>query len=210
MGSSRIFSGGLVVFPILRNQSFVCVWLHYAKSALLFKCNSSRRWYTPTHGSTLVGSPLILLGVASGILWMSGRWPFPFAPDIALFLLLTGTTLLISKVGQLSKRMRLLLGKNVRVQVWGLDLRVSPGSRFTVDAVQPLGAGLHVYLRPVPNGSPIHLKVAQPLGTEISNAGVDISKAKYVQCAGSKIKKVEGEMALKLIVADESPHREVS
>ncbi len=157
-----------------------------------------------------VGLPLILLGVASGIFWMSGRWPFPFAPVIALFLLLTGTTLLISKVGQLAKRMRPLLGKNVRVQVWGLDLAGSPGSSFTVHAVQAVGAGLHLYLRPVPNGSPIHLKVAQPLGTEISNLGVEISKAKYVQWAGSKIKKMEGEMALKLIVNDESPRQEVS
>ena len=152
-----------------------------------------------------VGLPLILLGVASGILWMSGRWPYPFAPVIALFLLLIGTTLLISKVGQLARRMRPLLGKNVRVQVWGSDLADSPGSRFTVHAVQAVGAGLHVYLRPVPNGSPKHLKVAQPLGTEISNVGFEISKAKYVQWAGSKIKKVEGEMALKLIVNDESP-----
>jgi hypothetical protein len=157
-----------------------------------------------------VGLPLILLGVASGILWMSGRWPFPFVPVIALFLLLTGTTLLISKVGQLAKRMRPLLGKNVRVQVWGLDLAGSPGSRFTVHAVQAVGAGLHVYLRPVPNGSPIHLKVAQPLGTYISNVGVDISKAKYIQWAGLKVKKVEGEMALKLIFNDELPRQKVS
>jgi len=95
------------------------------------------------------------------------------------------------------------VGKNVCVQVWGLDLDASPGSRFTVHAVQAVGPGLHVYLRPVPNGSPIHLKVAQPLGTEISNVGFEISKAKYVQWAGSKIKKVEGEMALKLIVNDD-------
>jgi hypothetical protein len=42
-GNSRTFAGGLVVFPILRNQSFVCVWLHYTESASLFQCNSSRR-----------------------------------------------------------------------------------------------------------------------------------------------------------------------
>jgi hypothetical protein len=28
-GNSRILAGGLVRFPILRNQSFVCVWLYY-------------------------------------------------------------------------------------------------------------------------------------------------------------------------------------
>jgi hypothetical protein len=39
-GNWRIFAGGLVRFPILRNQSFVCVWLHYTESALL---NSLRR-----------------------------------------------------------------------------------------------------------------------------------------------------------------------
>jgi hypothetical protein len=173
----------------------------FGRSAMVHSDPMDQRW---------VGLPLILLGVASGILWMSGRWPFPFVPVIALFLLLTGTTLLISKVGQLAKRMRPLLGKNVRVQVWGLDLAGSPGSRFTVHAVQAVGAGLHVYLRPVPNGSPIHLKVAQPLGTYISNVGVDISKAKYIQWAGLKIKKVEGEMALKLIFNDELPRQKVS
>src|ERR1041385_5091084 len=42
-GSSRIFAGGLVVFPILRNQSLVCVWLHYTEPALLFHRNNSKR-----------------------------------------------------------------------------------------------------------------------------------------------------------------------
>ena len=149
-----------------------------------------------------VGLPLILLGVTSGILWISGRWPHPFALVVALFLLLTGTSLFISKVGELAKRMHPLVGKNVRARVWGLDLAGSPGSRFTIYAVRALGAGLHVFLCPLPDGSPIHLKVAQPLGTQISNVGLEISEAKYIQWAGSKIKKVQGERALKLIVDD--------
>ena len=86
--------------------------------------------------------------------------------------------------------------------VRGLDLAGSPGSKFTIDAVRALGAGLHVFLRPLPDGSPIHLKVAQPLGTQISNVGLEIAEAKYVQWAGSKIKKVQGEMALMLILND--------
>jgi hypothetical protein len=135
---------------------------------------------------------------------MSGRWPHPFAPVVALFLLLAGTSLLISKVGQLAKRMHLLLGKSVHVRAWGLDLAGSTGSKFTIYTVRALGAGLHVFLRPLPDGSPIHLKVAQPLGTQISNVGLEISEAKYVQWAGSKIKKVQGEMALMLIVNDVS------
>jgi hypothetical protein len=36
ISASRIFAGGLVVFPILRNQSLVCVWLHLLRGGHAF------------------------------------------------------------------------------------------------------------------------------------------------------------------------------
>jgi len=153
---------------------------------------------------------MTLAGVASGILWISGRAPYPFAPVLALLLFLSGASLFISKVSGLAEKMRPFLGKTVRVQVWGSDLCGSPGSKFVFCAVRAVGPGLHVYLRPMPDGSPAHLKVAQPRGTTIGDARLEIGDAKYVQWAGSKIKKVEGAMALVLLVngaslVEESP-----
>src|ERR1700694_2791883 len=158
----------------------------------------------PMNGRQAVGLALVLAGAALGVLWMSGRLPHPGAPVVALFLFLAGTSL-FSKVSGLAEKMRPLLGKNVRVQVWGSDLPGNPGSRFAVCPVRARGFGLHVLLRPWLDGGPTHLKVAQPRETTIGDAGLKIGEAKYVQWAGTKIKKVEGEMALVLIVNGGSP-----
>jgi hypothetical protein len=42
------------------------------------------------------------------------------------------------------------------------------------------------------------LKIAQPRETTIGETGVEVGGAKYVQWAGKKIKKAEGEKALVL------------
>lgn len=42
-GTSKMFAGGLVRVPILRNQSVVCVWFRYTESALFFQRNNRRR-----------------------------------------------------------------------------------------------------------------------------------------------------------------------
>ena len=163
------------------------------------------------NGRQAVGLALVLTGVASGILWMSGRATHPFVPVVALLLFLAGASVFISKVSGLAEKMRPLLGKNVRVQAWGSDLPGNnPGSKFGVCAVRAVGPGLHVYLRPLPDGSPTHLKVAQPSGTTISDAGMEVGEARYVQWAGSKIMKVEGKIALVLVVTGGSLGREAT
>ncbi|HEX9121131.1 MAG TPA: hypothetical protein VF840_11380 [Terriglobales bacterium] len=147
----------------------------------------------------VVGLALIVAGIASGLLWATGRVLHPFVPVIALFLFLAGASF-FGKVGKFAEKMRPLVGKNVRVQIWGLELPGNSDSEFSVHSVQAVGPGLHVYLRPLPDGSPTHLKIAQPRDTTIGEIGVEIGKAKYVQWAGKKIKKAEGEKALVFIV----------
>ena len=150
-------------------------------------------------GRQAVGLALIVAGVATGILWASGQVIHPFAPVVALLLFLAGASF-FGKVSAYVEKMRPLVGKTVRVGVWGSALPGHPHSTFIVHAVQAVGPGLHVYLRPRAGGSPTHLKVAQPRETTIGEHGVEIAEAKYVQWAGTKIKKAEGEKALVLVV----------
>ncbi len=140
---------------------------------------------------------LIVAGATSAILWASGRVKGPFLPFLALVLLFLGASF-FGRVSEFSERMRPLIGKKVRVQVWGSALSDDSGDRFVVHAVRALGAGLHVYLRPLSNGSPKHLKVAQPIGAWMSADSVEVKEAKYVQWDGRMTKKAQGKKALVL------------
>ena len=151
-------------------------------------------------GRQATGLALIGAGVAAGGLWASGRLAHPFAPVVALVLFLAGASF-FGKASQFADKLRPLVGKHVRVRVWGLELHDrNSGSSFRVHMVRAIGPGLHFYLRPSPEGSPIHLKVAQPSGTRLGDTTVEISGAKYVQWAGKKIKKDEREKAFVLVI----------
>lgn len=71
---------------------------------------------------------------------------------------------------------------------------------FRIHAVRAVGAGLHLYLAPLPEGKPVHLKVAQPRDATIDERGAEIGGAKYFQWAGRKVEKAAGEKALVLRV----------
>ena len=152
-------------------------------------------------GHKLAGLVLIVAGVAAGVVWASGRAPHPFVPVVALLLFLAGASL-FGKTSQLAESLRPLVGKSVRVQVWGAELPGHPGGEFRVSVVRALGPGLHVYLRPPPDGRPTHLKVAQPRDASVSDDGMEIRDAKYVQWRGRKIAKVPGAKALVLRTKD--------
>ena len=145
------------------------------------------------------GLPLMATGVAVGVLWATGRISNPFALVVAILLFLTGASF-FGKTSRFAERLRPLIGKSVRVTVWGSELPDHAGCKFRVQSVRSLGAGLHLYLRPLPDGSSIHLKVAQPLETIVGDSHVEISHGKYVEWAGRKIRKDEREKALILIV----------
>jgi hypothetical protein len=135
-----------------------------------------------------VGFALILAGMAIAIAFASKRMTQPFTPVVALFLFLAGASL-FGRVAGLAGKVSHLVGKTVKVKVWGSDLPGDKGSGFRLDKVSALGAGLHLYLRPLPDGASTHLKIAQPRGAVVGQSGVEVIEAKYIQWAGSKIKK---------------------
>lgn len=151
----------------------------------------------------VIGLTFVAAGVVLGIVWAMGWLTQPIAPAAALLLFLVGASF-FGKVGRFAEKLRPFAGKSARVQVWGSDLPGYSGSTFSVQSVQALGAGLHFYLRPLPDGRPTHLKIAQPRGTTISETGVEIAEAKYIQWAGRKIQKVEGEKALVVLSCTET------
>jgi hypothetical protein len=149
----------------------------------------------------LLAGALSVIAIVAGILWASGHARQPFIPVLALLLFLTAASL-FGKTSRFADRLRPLVGNRVRVLAWGAELPGYVGASFSLDKVLALGAGLHIYLRPLPNGLPIHLKVAQPEGAELDDRHVEIQAAKYIQWAGRKVPKVGGQAALVLTFSE--------
>jgi xanthosine utilization system XapX-like protein len=147
----------------------------------------------------LIGGVLLTAGVALGILWASGVVPHPFAPAMALLSFLAGASV-FGRTSRFAARLEPWIGNTVRVQVWGSELPDASGSGFSLHKVLAVGPGLHFYLCPLPNGEPIHLKVAQPRGAIMGDTGLEIAQAKYVQWSGKMLEKGAGQKALTLVV----------
>src|SRR5436305_1577836 len=130
----------------------------------------------------VTGLGLIGVGAAAGVFWASGRVSHPFAPVVALLLLLAGASF-FGKARQFAEKLQPLVGKEVRVRVWGSELPDHVHCSYRVHMVRAFGAGLHFYLHSSSAGSPIHLKVAQPSEATLRDTAVEISCAKYVQWA---------------------------
>jgi hypothetical protein len=100
--------------------------------------------HTPGTAQADFGDALVIVaGGAAGILWASGHVLHPFTPVVALLLFFVGTSS-FGKVSAYVEKMRPLVGKNVRVRVWGSELPGHADSKFSVHAVQAIGPGLHV------------------------------------------------------------------
>lgn len=144
-----------------------------------------------------IGVAVLLAAAAAAILWATGRVKNPFLPFLAIALFFLGANF-FGKVSEFTQRLRPLVGKKVRVKVWGFPLSTGDGDSFVIHSVLALGAGFHVYLRPTAGGSPRHLKVAQPIGATTSDDYVEVKEAKYVQWEGKMLRKVTGSTALVL------------
>ena len=145
----------------------------------------------------LLAGALGTVAIVAAILWANGQARQPFIPVLALLLFLIAASL-FGKTNRFADRLRPLVGKRVRVLAWGAEPPGIAGTSFSLDKVLALGAGLHIYLRPLPLGSPIHMKIAQPHGASLDDRHVEIRGAKYVQWAGGKVPKVEEQPALVL------------
>ena len=135
----------------------------------------------------MIGVVFIVSAIALAAAWNLQGLGRPFAPWIALILFLFGANY-FGPVSRLAGQMSSLKGSVVRVKVWGKDLE---DREFEVKSVSGLGPGLHLYLRPLPNGPVTHLKIAQPRGAVVGETGAEVTTAKYIEWAGKKIKRPE-------------------
>src|SRR6266568_7882385 len=161
-------------------------------------CDQLGIYFPPMHPK-FVGIALVFAGIALGIVWVSGRIAHPFLPVLALLLFLAGSSL-FGKTNQFAQRLQPFVGRSVRVLAWDSELPGHSAETFIVQSVRALGAGLHLYLRPLPQGSPIHLKIAQPREATVDDAGVTIREAKYVQWVGRKVPKSQAAIPFVLTV----------
>src|SRR5262245_27130673 len=103
---------------------------------------------------------------------------FAVAAIAAVFL---ASSLSTSRV-PLTRHLRELAGHPVEIRLWGAPPEPL-GSRFVLESVSLLGAGVHVFFNTT--GRVMHLKVAQPSGPVLSADRVVVANAKYVQWNGS-------------------------
>ena len=117
-------------------------------------------------------------------------------PIAVLAGLVAGTV--FSPAGKLSTQLAGLKGHSVTLQIWGA---VPPGAgpdTFRVHSLRALGAGLHFWLERVPEGGLTHLKIAQPQAVSWTGEELRVSSAAYVQWAGRRVSRREGEAALEI------------
>jgi hypothetical protein len=145
----------------------------------------------------LLAGVLVAVAIVAAALWTSGRARQPFLPVLVLLLFLIAASL-FGKTNRFADRLRPLAGRRVRVLAWGVELPGVAGASFNLDKVLAIGPGLHFYLRLLPHGSSVHMKIAQPSEATLDDRHIEIHGAKYVQWGGRKIPKMEGQPALVL------------
>ena len=140
---------------------------------------------------------LIAGGLLLGFAYAAGKVSHPFAPVMALLLFLAGG-MLLPHTYEVSGQLRPWLCTSVEVKAWGSGLPGCEGAAFRLHRTVAFGAGLQLYFLPQDSDKPLHLKIAQPRAVVLSERGVEIGTAKYVQWCGKKVKRVQGEKALVL------------
>jgi xanthosine utilization system XapX-like protein len=147
----------------------------------------------------LLALALVAAGLMLGLAYASGKVCHPFAPVMALLLFLAGG-MLLPRTYEISDQMCPCLRTSVEAKAWGSGLPGFEGAAFRLHRTAAFGAGLHLYFLPEDSDTRLHLKVAQPRAVVQSEHGVEIGTAKYVQWCGKKVKRVQGEKALVLLL----------
>lgn len=132
------------------------------------------------------------LGVA-GALAVAGAFflPTPWrlvalgAGAVMLFVAATG----VGPAGRAVDALAAFRDAPVHVNVWGAPLPGASAEGMQLQAVRAVGAGLLLTLRSRADGTTAVLKVAQPHGVTIGDAGgrAEIRAAKYVQWRGQRL-----------------------
>jgi hypothetical protein len=135
--------------------------------------------------SLILGTCLGVVGLAGLAVAVLSPWHLP-GIGIALLGLMAGATLL-SNAARIADQLTSLVGKSVRIEVWGQP--IEPTGAFQVQSVRALGAGLHIFLRSPLAKSPQDLKIAQPRAAQVTATQLTIAGAAYVSLAGTKLRR---------------------
>ena len=131
-----------------------------------------------------------LMGVGMGLNAAEYR---PFGAALAMISFALGASLL-GKAGRLSAALRPLLGRTVRVEVWGEPLPGPHDGSFAVETITGIGAGLYFRLAG-PDDSGGILKIAQPDAETLADGRIEIGAASYVQWARKTLPRPAGTRA---------------
>jgi hypothetical protein len=137
-----------------------------------------------------------LIGVGIGLNAAEYR---PFGVALAMLSFALGASLL-GKAGRLSAALRPLVGRTVRVEVWGEPLPGPHGGLYDVESVTGIGAGLYFRLAG-PDDSGGVLKIAQPDAEALADERIEIRAASYVQWARKTLARPAGTRAPALAVS---------
>jgi hypothetical protein len=145
--------------------------------------------------------PLDWRGIVFVFLGLAGVWVGLQAAEFRVFgvalamfaFFLAGSFL--GKAGRLATALRPLVGRTVRVEIWGMPPPGAAGPLFDVNSVTGFGAGLFLHLLPETDGPGAILKVAQPGSERLEETRITIGAASYVSWAGTKIAPPAGTTA---------------
>jgi hypothetical protein len=140
------------------------------------------------------GVVFVLLGLAG--IWVglqAAEFRF-FGVALAMFSFFLAASFL-GKAGRLAAALRPLVGRAVRVEIWGMPPPGAGDALFEVASVTGFGAGLLLHLLPDSDGPGTVLKVAQPGSEKLEDMRIEIGAAAYVSWAGTKIAPPAGSSA---------------
>jgi hypothetical protein len=127
------------------------------------------------------GALFVVIGLIGVGIGLSASEYRPFGLVLAMLSFALGTSLL-GKAARLSAALRPLVGRRVRVEVWGEALPVPGDGLFDVESITGIGAGLYLRLAGPDDAGGI-LKIAQPDAEALGDELIEIGTASYVQWA---------------------------
>ncbi|MEO8054255.1 MAG: hypothetical protein ABI768_03835 [Acidobacteriota bacterium] len=107
----------------------------------------------------------------------------------------------LGKAGRLAAALRPLVGRTVRVEIWGMPPPGAGDGVFDVNTITGIGAGLLFHFLPDSDGPGAVLKVAQPGSQRLADTRVTIGTAAYVSWAGKKVSPPTGTKAPPLVLS---------
>jgi hypothetical protein len=140
------------------------------------------------------GVGFVVLGLAG--LWVGvqgGEYRF-FGPVFAMFGFFFAATFL-GRAGRIAVALKPLVGRTVRVEVWGAPLPGPDGALYDVNTIIALGSGLILHLLPESGEAGAILRVSQPRDESLADERIEIAAAASVRWAGRRLERPAGTAA---------------